>query len=148
MTFDSQNHVFIENDDPARGLHCMQRGKLNKYTFKNLPHSMQDWMNVNLYTIFLYIYWIQKETLQRSLLYYFIKCDNMTFLHWVKDVRDFCEEKNSNLNPVQWSETFLCKFERFARPARYFFFRVLWKWNKLVRSKGNNPKQRKIIRNW
>ena len=53
-----------------------------------------------------------------------------------------------NLNPVQWSETFVGRFEQFARPARYLYFRVLWKWNKLVRSKGNIPKQRKIIRNW
>ena len=33
-----------------------------------------------------------------------------------------------NLNPVQWSETFVGRFERFARPARYLYFRVLWRW--------------------
>ena len=34
------------------------------------------------------IYWTPKETLQSSLLYYFIKCDYMAFLHLVKVVRD------------------------------------------------------------
>ena len=54
-----------------------------------------------------------------------------------------------NLNPMQWSETFVSQFERFARPARYLYFRVLiMKVQKLVRSKGNIPKQRKIIRNY
>ena len=35
-----------------------------------------------------------------------------------------------NLNPVQWSEIFVGRFERFARPARYLYFRVLWRWKK------------------
>ena len=39
------------------------------------------------------IYWAPKETIQSSLLYYFIRCDNMTFLHLVKVVRDVFEYK-------------------------------------------------------
>ena len=35
-----------------------------------------------------------------------------------------------NFNPVQWRGTFVGRFERFARPARYLFFRVLWRWKK------------------
>ena len=35
----------------------------------------------------------QKETLQSSLLYYLIKCDNLAFLHSVKVVRDVFEDK-------------------------------------------------------
>ena len=53
-----------------------------------------------------------------------------------------------NFKPVQWRETFVGRFVRFERPARYLYFRVLWRRKKLVRSKGNIPKQRKIIRNW
>ena len=36
----------------------------------------------------------------------------------------------SNLNTVQWSETFVGRFERFARPARYLYFRLSWRWKK------------------
>ena len=39
------------------------------------------------------IYWTPKETLQSSLLNYFIKCDYMAFLHLVKVVRDVFEDK-------------------------------------------------------
>ena len=39
------------------------------------------------------IYWTPKETLQSSLLYYFIKCDNMAFSHLVKVVPDVLEDK-------------------------------------------------------
>ena len=40
-----------------------------------------------------YIYWTPKETLQSSLLYYFIKCDYIAFFHLVKIVRDVFEDK-------------------------------------------------------
>ena len=53
-----------------------------------------------------------------------------------------------HLNTVQWSETFVGRFERFARPARHLYFRVLWRQRKPVRSIGNIPKQQKIIRSW
>ena len=42
---------------------------------------------------FLIIYWTPKETIQSSLLYYFIKCDYIAFLHLVKVVRDVFEDK-------------------------------------------------------
>ena len=29
---------------------------------------------------------------------------------------------------VQWSETFVGRFERFAQPAGYLYFQVLWRW--------------------
>ena len=44
-------------------------------------------------TMFFIIYWTPKETLQSSLLYYFIKCNNMAFLHLVKVVRYVFEDK-------------------------------------------------------
>ena len=53
-----------------------------------------------------------------------------------------------NLNPVQWSEIIVGRFEQFARPVWNLYFRVLWRWQKPVRSRGNIPKQRKIIKNW
>ena len=46
-------------------------------------------------------------------------------MHLVKVVCDVFEKNLPNLNPVQWSETFVGRFERFARPARYLYFRVL-----------------------
>ena len=92
----------------------------------------------------LFIYWTPKETLQSSLLYYFIKWDNMAFLHLVKVVRCFWGQM-PNWNPVQWSDTFVGRFERFARPARYLYFRVLWRWTSTVdreysKTKKNHPK--------
>ena len=39
------------------------------------------------------IYWTPKETLQSSLLYHFIKCDNLAFLLFVKVVHDVFEDK-------------------------------------------------------
>ena len=35
-----------------------------------------------------------------------------------------------NLNPVQWSETFVGRFERFVRPARYLYLWVFWRLKK------------------
>ena len=46
--------------------------------------NMHDYIN---------IYWTPKETLQSSLLYYFIKCVYMVFLHPTKVVRDMFEDK-------------------------------------------------------
>ena len=43
------------------------------------------------------IYWAPKETLQISLLYYFIRWDYMAFLHLVKVVRDVFEYKFQTL---------------------------------------------------
>ena len=39
------------------------------------------------------IYGTPKETLQSGLLYYFIKCDYIAFLHLVKVARDVFEDK-------------------------------------------------------
>ena len=33
-----------------------------------------------------------------------------------------------HLNLVQWSGSFAGRFEQFARPARYLYFRALWRW--------------------
>ena len=41
----------------------------------------------------IYIYQTPKETLQSSLLYYFIKCNYIAFLHHVKVVRDVLGDK-------------------------------------------------------
>ena len=76
-------------------------------------------------TLIAYIYWTPKETLQSCLLYYFIQCDYMAFLHLVKVVRDVFWGQMPNLILVQLSKTFVGRFERFARPARYLCFRVL-----------------------
>ena len=39
------------------------------------------------------IYWTPKETLQSSLLYYFMKCNCIAFLHLIKVVRDVFGDK-------------------------------------------------------
>ena len=52
----------------------------------------------------------------------------MAFLHIVKVVHDVFEDKCHILTSVQWYETFVGRFGRFARPARYLYFRVLWRW--------------------
>ena len=49
---------------------------------------------------------------------------------------------------VWGSETFEGRFEQFARPARYLYFWVLWRWRKPVSSIWNIPKQRKITKKW
>ena len=41
----------------------------------------------------MYIYWTPKETIQSSLLYYFIKYDYMAFLHLVTVVRNAFKDK-------------------------------------------------------
>ena len=41
-----------------------------------------------------------------------------------------------NSNPVQLSETFVGRFEQFARPARYLYFRVFWRWKNQHDRKG------------
>ena len=48
-----------------------------------------------------------------------------------------------NLNPVQWSKTFVGQFERFARPARYFYFRILWRWKKTSTIERESSKTKK-----
>ena len=95
-----------------------------------------------------HIYWTPKETLQSTFLYHVIKCDNMAFLHLVKVVRDvFFFGQLSNFNYVQWSKTFVGWFERCARPARYLYFRILWRWKKQYRREGifqNNKKSSEV----
>ena len=45
----------------------------------------------------------------------------MAFLPFVQVVHDVLGQM-PNLNPVQWTETFVGRFERFERPARYLYF--------------------------
>ena len=92
------------------------------------------------------LYWTPKETLQSSLLYYFIKSDYTNLLHLVKVMHDVLGQM-LNLNPVQWSETFVGLFERFARPARYLYFRVICRWKNQYDREGvfqNNDKSSEI----
>ena len=92
------------------------------------------------------IYWTPKETLQSSLLYYFIKCYNMAFLLVVNVVRDDCEDKclicavKRNFCRSIWTVCTTCTIS--LLPG------IMKVKKKLVRSKGNIPKQREIIRNW
>ena len=48
-----------------------------------------------------------------------------------------------NLNPVQWSETFVGRFEQFARPAQYLYFRVLWRLKKTTTIEREYSKTKK-----
>ena len=50
-----------------------------------------------------------------------------------------------NLIPVQWSETFVEWFERFARPARYLYVRVLWRWINQYGRKGVSQNNKNLI---
>ena len=59
----------------------------------------------------------------------------MAFLQLVKVLRDVLG-KMPNLNPVQWSQPFVGRFERFARPALYLYSRVLWRWKNYYGRKG------------
>ena len=51
----------------------------------------------------------------------------MAFLHLVKVVRDFLQT-HAKLEPESVTRIFVDRFEQFERPARYLYFRVLWKW--------------------
>ena len=71
----------------------------------------------------------------------------MTFLHLVKVVRDVFRGQMLNLNPIQWSGTLVGRFERFARPVRYLYFRVSWRWKNQYDREGifqNNEKSSEI----
>ena len=47
----------------------------------------------------------------------------MAFLHLVKVVRDVLST-NAIFEPCSVKQNFVGRFERFARPARYLYFRV------------------------
>ena len=88
------------------------------------------------------IYWTPKETLRSCLLYYFIKCDYIAFLHLVKVLRNVFRT-TAKFEPVQWSGTFVGRYVRFARPARDLYFRALWRWKKNSTVEGKCSKTTK-----